>query len=180
MECIWVPGTWKGYNFAYRFHVRALIYGKFEAILCIAAYNRWLYVVKWTVVYTVKRPESASGYVESCNNTVNAEVNFFSGSMCMQICLCCFSTLIYCDFLWLPQVIVIVYAPIWRCEFKVSIIQVRCVQIRCFFPLMNATFSMLYPRRELSWVLMVKHHYSFDSVLWHFYTRKPKITIFPT
>lgn len=35
------------------------------------------------------------------------------------------------------------------------------------FPLMNATLSMLYPRRELSWVLTVKRHYSSDSVLLH-------------
>lgn len=35
------------------------------------------------------------------------------------------------------------------------------------FPLMNTTFSMLYPRRKLPWVLMVKRHYSFDSALLH-------------
>lgn len=33
MECIWVPGTRKGYGIAYQFQMNAVIYEKFGAVL---------------------------------------------------------------------------------------------------------------------------------------------------
>lgn len=43
MECIWVPGTRKGYSIANQFQMKALIYEKFGAVL------QMLYFVYFTV-----------------------------------------------------------------------------------------------------------------------------------
>lgn len=48
MECIWVPGTRKGYSIAYEFQMKALIYEKFGAVLQVQYFVYYTATAVWS------------------------------------------------------------------------------------------------------------------------------------